>query len=144
MGRSKCVRCLGPRHVCRAEQGQSCWLRGNYGNLRLLSLHNTPFSVLSLSAQTTCGGRDVLILDLQAPFPLPPSFCSPLGSLSHFILSWSPRSPLFVCGLLCGWTLVLSPFGSAAGKGCEVQTPKAEMEEETPPTTAPSPAVVVV
>lgn len=77
-------------------------------------------------------------------FPLPPSFPSLLGSLSHFILSWSPRPPLFSCGLLCGWTLVLSPFGSAAGKGCEVQTPEAEMEEETPPTTAPSPGVVVV
>ena len=77
-------------------------------------------------------------------FPSSAFFLQPLGSLSHFILSWSPRPPLFVCGLLRGWTPVLSPFGSAAGKGCEVQTPEAEMEEETPPTTAPSPAVVVV
>ena len=39
---------------------------------------------------------------------------------------------------------MLSLLGSAAGKVCEVQTPEAETEEETPLTTAPSPGVVVV
>ena len=33
----------------------------------LLSLHNTPFSAFSLSAQTTRESRDVLILDLRGP-----------------------------------------------------------------------------
>lgn len=58
------------QHACglpRVFSHSILWPRDNYRNSGLDSLHHAPSSALALTAQTTHGERDALILDLGGP-----------------------------------------------------------------------------